>query len=241
MFARREGDLPIVVGKTFPPIELDHALEAEVDREVADAPGHDADFWMRQTAQGGFMEMIEMRVREQDQIDGREVFDFQAGAFDAFEEKQPVGKIRVDEHVEVRELNEEGRVADPGDGDFAVFQFREDGPAMLAGAAREQCLPDHLMKKGARIEMFGGREVFERLGQRLSTWARLFWHMVFVIAFRRYFCVALVWRRSAAFTTLASAVAAGRSSVIQLIDSFKVKRPKVRALRLPRLLLPRLE
>ena len=73
--------------------------------------------------------MIEVRVREQDEIDGREVFDFQAGAFDAFEEEKPVGEIRIDEDVEVGELNEEGGVADPGDGDFAVIQFGEDGPA----------------------------------------------------------------------------------------------------------------
>jgi hypothetical protein len=177
MFARREGDFPIVVGKTFPPIELDDPLEAEVEREIAHAPGHDADFRVRQTAQRWFMKMIEVRVREQNQIDGREILDFQAGTFDAFEQEQPVGKIGVDEDVEIGELNEEGRVTDPGDRHFAVFQFWKNGPAMLAGAPREQRLPDHLMKKRARIEMFGGREVFERLGQRLSTWTRLFWHV----------------------------------------------------------------
>src|SRR5207244_12443531 len=118
MFAGRKRDLPIVGGKTFPPIELNDAFEAEVEREVANAPGHDADFGVRQTAQGRFVKMIEMRVRKLDQIDGREVFDFQAGAFDAFEEEKPVGEIRIDEDVEVGKLDQEGGVADPGDGDF---------------------------------------------------------------------------------------------------------------------------
>jgi len=43
MFAGRERDLPVAMGKTLPPIEFDDALEAEVPGEVAHAPGHDAD------------------------------------------------------------------------------------------------------------------------------------------------------------------------------------------------------
>ncbi len=121
VFAGSERDFPVVVRKTFPPVKFDDAFEAEVEREVANAPGHDADFRMRQAAQGGFVKMIEVRVGEQDEIDGREVLDFQAGAFDAFEEEKPVGEIGIDEDVEVGELNEERRVTDPGDGDFAGF------------------------------------------------------------------------------------------------------------------------
>jgi hypothetical protein len=181
MFAGREGDLPIVVGKTFPPIKLDDALEAEVEGEVAHTPGHDADFRMRQAAQGRFMKMIEVRVREQDEIDGRQVFDFQSRTLDAFQEKKPVGEIGIDEDVQVGELNQEGGVADPGDGDFALFQFWENRLVMLTGAAGQQRLPNHFVKKCARVEMFGGGEVLERLWQRLTFWLRLFWHVVLVI------------------------------------------------------------
>lgn len=178
MFAGREGDGPVVVRETFPPFEFNDALEAEVQREVADAPGHDADFRMRQSANGWFVKMIEVRVREQDEVNRRQVLDFQAGAFDAFEKEKPVGEIRVDEDVQVGELHEERGVPDPGDGDFASFQFGEDGPLMFPGAPREQGLPNHLVEEGARVEMFGGGEVFERLGQRLfrflfRSWS---WH-----------------------------------------------------------------
>jgi hypothetical protein len=168
MFAGREGDFPVVVRKTFPPFEFDNAFEAEIRGEVADAPGHDADFRMREAAECGFVKMIKVRVREEDEVYGRQVLDFEAGAFDAFEEKEPVGKVRVNQDVEVRELEEEGGVADPGDGDLAVVEFGKFGFAMLAGASGEECFPHHFVKEGARIEMFGRREVFEGFRQFLA-------------------------------------------------------------------------
>src|SRR2546430_13551295 len=42
----------------------------------------------------------------------------------------------------------------------------------ISFAAREQNLPDHLIKKGARIEGLGGRELFERSGQARAQSAR---------------------------------------------------------------------
>ena len=123
--------------KTFPPVQLDDAREAEVVREVADAARHDADFRMRQFAQRRLVKMIEVRVRQQHQINRRQIVDFQAGALDAFQQKKPVRKIRVNQHVQVRELDEKRRVADPGDGDLAVLQFGKNRAPLLAVARRE--------------------------------------------------------------------------------------------------------
>ena len=69
--------------------------------------------------------MIEVRVREQDEVDGRKIFEAQAGALDALEEEKPVGEIGIDEDIEVGELDEKGGVADPGEGDLAVSQAWE--------------------------------------------------------------------------------------------------------------------
>ena len=107
--------------KTFPVLQLDDAREAEVVREIADAARHDADFGMRQLPQRRLVEMIEVRVRQQNEINRRQIFYFQTGALDAFQQKKPVRKIRINQHVQVRELDEKRRVADPGDGDFAEF------------------------------------------------------------------------------------------------------------------------
>ena len=56
--------------------QLDDARETEIFRQIADAMRHDADFWMRQSAQRGFVKMIEVRVRQQHQINPRQVADF---------------------------------------------------------------------------------------------------------------------------------------------------------------------
>src|SRR5438128_1079981 len=99
------------------------------------------------------MKMIVVRVSEQDQIDRGQVRESQARALDAFEEEEPVGEIRIDEHVQVVELHEERGVPDPGDRDVAAGQFGKIRSSMLPDARREQGLPNHLIKKSARIEM----------------------------------------------------------------------------------------
>ena len=99
------------------------------------------------------MEMIEMSVSEQDEVDGWEVLNSQAATFDAFQQEQPVGEVRVDQDIKVGELDEERRVPDPGEGDLALGEFGKFGAAMLSGATGEQGFPDHLMKKRAWIEM----------------------------------------------------------------------------------------
>ena len=67
------------------------------------------------------MKVVEVGVREQDQVNGRQILDFQTGTLDTFQQKKPVRKIRVNQYVQVRELDEERCMADPGDGDFAEF------------------------------------------------------------------------------------------------------------------------
>ena len=51
--------------------------------------------------------MIVMRMREQNQIDGRQIFDAAAGTFDALQQKQPIREIGIDENIQIIELNQE--------------------------------------------------------------------------------------------------------------------------------------
>ena len=90
------------------------------------------------------------------------MFDLQSGSFDALQEEQPVGKVRIDQHVQIRELDQKRRMPDPGDGDLAVIQFGKGRAFMLAGAAGQEGFPDHFLKKSTRIEMLRGSQVLER-------------------------------------------------------------------------------
>ena len=168
VFARSERHLPVLVPETFPPIEFDDSFETEVVSEIAHAPGHHTDFRMRQPPDRGFVEMIEVRVGEQHQVNGWQMFDFQPGTSDSLNQKQPVGKVWINQNVQIRELNQKGRVADPGDCHLPAVQLGKNRLFVAADARRQQNLPDHFLEKGARIEMVGWSQVFKRPWQTLS-------------------------------------------------------------------------
>ena len=169
VLGRREGDFPALVGKAFPPLQLNDAPEAQIPGQIAHAPGHNRDFWRIQPAQGGAMEMIEVGVGEEHQINARQVLNLQPGAADALQQKQPVGEIGINQHIEVRELRQKRSVPDPGQGRLPARELGKSGPDIFAGAPRQQSFPHQLVEKGPRIEMLAGREVLEGAGQQLSS------------------------------------------------------------------------
>ena len=58
--------------------------------------------------------MIKMRVRQQNEVDGWQILNFHPGPANAFEKKQPIGKIGIDQDIQVGELSEKRRVPNPG-------------------------------------------------------------------------------------------------------------------------------
>ena len=69
-------------------------------------------------------------------------------------------------------------MSNPGQGHLAMCKLGKNWDAVLAGTAGQQRFPNHLVKKCARVEMFGGREVFERARQGLADDLRFFWHIL---------------------------------------------------------------
>ena len=67
------------------------------------------------------VQMIKVRMRDQYEINRREVTDFHARMLDAFDHLQPLRPIRIDKNAVFRSLNEERRVADPSDADVAFL------------------------------------------------------------------------------------------------------------------------
>ena len=68
-------------------------------------------------------------------------------------------------------------MSDPRERHLPVLQFWKNRDALLPGPPCEPYFQHHLVKKCARVEVFGGREVFERFGERLTAWLRLFRHV----------------------------------------------------------------
>ena len=161
MFAGSERDLPIFMRKALPPFEFNDPFKPKSAREVADAPGHDPDFWSGKLTQGGLMEMVEVGVGQQNQINRRQVLDLEAGPLDPFDEEQPVGKVGVNQDVEIRDLHEKRRVTNPGQRHLAIQKIGKTRSAMLPVPFGDESFPDHFMEKRAWIEMIAGSQFLE--------------------------------------------------------------------------------
>ena len=61
--------------------------------------------------------MIVMGVTDQDEVDGREIEQGNAGVTHALDDSQPVCPVWIDEDVLAPHLHDEGSVTDPGDPD----------------------------------------------------------------------------------------------------------------------------
>ena len=79
---------------------------------------------MHDGAQRRPMQMVEMRVRYENQIDRRQVGDAKSRSAKPLQHKQPPRKIGIDDHTLAADLNEEAGVADEGDAEFAVGDAR---------------------------------------------------------------------------------------------------------------------
>ena len=66
------------------------------------------------------MQVIEVRVRDQHNVDGRQIGNAQAGTAQAFQHEEPAREIGIDDDVLSADLQEEAGVADEGDAEFAV-------------------------------------------------------------------------------------------------------------------------
>ena len=100
--------------------------------------------------------MIEMSVRQQHQVNGGQMTDPDSRPFDALKQEQPVGKIGIDQYVQITELNQKRGVSDPGDRHLALVQFGENGFFVLSFAPGQQRFPNHFVEESARIESPGG-------------------------------------------------------------------------------------
>ena len=105
VLGRNEGHLPVVVAEAFPPFQFDDAAETQTLGQGRAAPGHHGDLRRGDLAQRRFVEMIEVRVGEQHEVDGRQIFYAEPGSLEALQQEEPVGEIGVDDGVEPLELH----------------------------------------------------------------------------------------------------------------------------------------
>ena len=91
---------------------------------------------------------------------------------DALEQKQPIGKVRIHQDIQIVELNEKRGMSNPGERNVTAFQLGEDRSPLLAGAFGQPGFPNHLIEKSARIEGVAWGELLERAGKAPARFIR---------------------------------------------------------------------
>lgn len=119
----RRGDLDLADAGGLPPFERAYFGESELADEILYALRNDdqrrsstAFARMADDAPKGWeIQMIHVCVRQQNRIDGRQVFDADAGTAEPMDENKPVREDGIDENVASVELQKKRCVADEGD------------------------------------------------------------------------------------------------------------------------------
>ncbi len=66
------------------------------------------------------MQVVEVSVRDQDHVNGRQIADEQARPAQALQHEEPAGKIRINHDIQSANLHEKRRVADEREAQLAV-------------------------------------------------------------------------------------------------------------------------
>ncbi len=88
-----------------------------------------------------------MGVRNEDEVDGREVVDLHSRLFDAFDNLEPFRPIGINEETMLRGLDQKRCVTDPCDANVARFEIRKDRFDLAAVTFCEEGGNDNLGKK----------------------------------------------------------------------------------------------
>ena len=144
-----------------------HDLKTEIVHQISHADRHDDRLIGRDAAQGAPVEMIEVRVRDEDEIDLGQMMNLETGLLQALDHLQPLRPIRIDQDVDLMRLNQKRSVPDPGDADLAFSNFRKFRRRVIARALDEKRRNENAGEKIAFVPVGRGRS-FTRV-------ERLFW------------------------------------------------------------------
>lgn len=147
MMTGRVDDVHAVDFQIVPDSQLMDCGEAELSDEGSAAHGDDDALAGLEDFQAGLVEVIEVGVGDEDEIDERHAFEFQAGLALAFYGAVPLRPVRIDDHRISCELEEKGGVTYPSDADFIALRRSEDGIEHVAGELPEHARDDAMAQE----------------------------------------------------------------------------------------------
>ena len=106
--------------------------------QIPHAHGHDDGLIRSNAPQSAPVEMIEVSVGDEDQVNGRQMMNFEAWSLQSFDYLEPLRPNWVDQYVNVVGLDEKRGMSDPGDTNFAFADFRKLRRRVTTGALDEK-------------------------------------------------------------------------------------------------------
>ena len=144
---RGEVDLRVPESHTFPVRHLPNLAEIQLFQHARDPARHDhrlrpvGDALQRHPA-----EVVEVRVRDQHQVDRREMLDIDPGIAMPFHRPHPLRPDRIDQRIESRRSHEKARVPDPHHLDLIITERSKN---RRVGGACRLTLPHHRREQTA--------------------------------------------------------------------------------------------
>lgn len=123
MFGGDKSDRGAGKPQSFPPFHLIHLLETDSVHQVADPGRHNDRLVGGDLAETPPVEVIEMGVGDEHQVDVGQVVMGQTGVAKAADDEQPIRPVGIDKDVGFGALDQKGRMANPGQTNFPVFQL----------------------------------------------------------------------------------------------------------------------
>ena len=82
--------------------------------------------------------MIEVSVGDEDQINGRQMMNFEAWSLQSFDYLEPLRPDRIDQYISFMGLDEERGMSNPRNANFAFADFRKLRRRVTTGAFDEK-------------------------------------------------------------------------------------------------------
>ena len=122
---RGERDLKSAVLKTLPMPQLVDSIESQVMDEIAHMLRHGDGLVAGDGAQSAPVQVIEVRMGNKNEIDCREIAEFDSRMLNTLDDFEPLRPVGVNEHTVFGGLNQERGVSDPCHADFSSRKFGE--------------------------------------------------------------------------------------------------------------------
>src|SRR5438552_2040470 len=119
MITRRQRDIDRSQFHRLPVIEFMHNVKTEIVHKISHTDRHHDWLVGRDSAQCPPIEMIEVRMGDENKVYFRQMMNLKSGLFQPLDHFQPLRPNRIDQYINLVRLDQKRGVPNPGNANFA--------------------------------------------------------------------------------------------------------------------------